>query len=203
MKTGWTILNNKWYYLNEDGTMATGWIYLNYKRYWAEQSGEIVINDWRNINNNWYYFNSSGEAVRGWNWINNAMYYCRNMENQGVYGWAKQNGTIANTGDIIDDSNNFDTHLIKNVEWGAVCYLAESKYGINKEITGNTSLISAKGGISSTTTGNETGIYDMAGQNAEFVSAYYSWDENNSNVNKYTNATKFDKKYVDILWQFI
>ncbi len=75
MKTGWTILNNKWCYLNEDGTMATGWIYLNYKRYWAEQSGEIVINDWRNINNNWYYFNSSGEAVRGWNWINNAMYY--------------------------------------------------------------------------------------------------------------------------------
>ena len=130
--------------------------------------------------------------------INNAMYYCRNMENQDIYGWTKQNGTIANTGDIIDDSNSFDTHLMKNVGWGAVCYLAESKYGINKEITGNTSLISAKGGVSSTTTGNETGIYDMAGQNAEFVSAYYNWGENNSSLNKYTNATKFNKKYVDV-----
>lgn len=130
--------------------------------------------------------------------LNSAMYYCRDMENQGVYGWVKQNGTIANTGEIIDDSNNFDTHLIKNVEWGAVCYLAESKYGINKEIIGNTSLISAKGGISSTTTGNETGIYDMAGQNAEFVSAYYNLGENNANLKKYTNATKFDKKYVDV-----
>ena len=130
--------------------------------------------------------------------INNAMYYCRNMENQDIYGWTEQNGIIANTGDIIDDSNNFDTHLMKNVEWGAVCYLVESKYGINREITGNTSLISAKGGISSTTTGNETGIYDMAGQNAEFVSAYYNWGENNSSLNKYTNATKFNKKYVDV-----
>lgn len=130
--------------------------------------------------------------------LNSAMYYCRDMEKQESYGWTKQNGTIANTGDIVEDNNNFDTHLMKNIEWGCVCYLAESKYGINKEIQGNTSLISARGGISSTTTGNETGIYDMAGQNAEFVSAYYNWGENNSNLKKYTNATRFDRKYVDV-----
>ena len=126
------------------------------------------------------------------------MYYCRDMEKQNVYGWNKQSGTILNTGDIAEDSNNFDTHLMKNVEWGAVCYLAESKFGANKEITGNTSLISAKGGVTSTTTGNETGIYDMAGQNAEFVSAYYNWGENNASLKKYSNAKDFDKKYVDI-----
>ena len=130
--------------------------------------------------------------------LNSAMYYCRDMEKQESEGWTKQNGTIANTGDIVEDNNNFDTHLMKNIEWGCVCYLAESKYGINKEIQGNTSLISARGGISSTTTGNETGIYDMAGQNAEFVSAYYNWGENNSNLKKYTNATRFDRKYVDV-----
>ena len=130
--------------------------------------------------------------------LNSAMYYCRDMERQDVFGWTKQVDKIASTGDIIDDSNNFDTHLMKNIEWGAVCYLAESKYGINKEIQGNASLISGKGGILSTTTGNETGIYDMAGQNAEFVSAYYNLGTDNQDLKKYTNAIKFDKKYVDI-----
>ena len=33
------------------------------------------------------------------------------------------------TGDIKNDSNNFDTHMIKNMEWGAVAYLSYSKYG--------------------------------------------------------------------------
>lgn len=130
--------------------------------------------------------------------LNSIMYYCRDMERQNVFGWTKQEGKIANTGDIIEDSNNFDTHLIKNIEWGTVCYLAESKYGINKEIQGNASLISGKGGISSTTTGNETGIYDMAGQNAEFVSAYYNIGTDKQDLNKYTNVINFDKKYVDI-----
>lgn len=142
-------------------------------------------------------FKDNSLSITNYN-IDNAMYYCRDMEKQNVYGWNKQSGTILNTGDIAEDSNNFDTHLMKNVEWGAVCYLAESKFGANKEITGNTSLISAKGGVTSTTTGNETGIYDMAGQNAEFVSAYYNWGENNASLKKYSNAKDFDKKYVDI-----
>ena len=130
--------------------------------------------------------------------LNSAMYFCRNMEKQNIYGWNEQRGTIASTGDIIDDNNNFDTHLMKNTEWGAVCYLAESIYGINGEIAGNTSLVSGKGGISSTTTGNETGIYDMAGQCAEFVSAYYNLGQDNAEIKKYKNAVNFDKKYVDI-----
>ena len=34
---------------------------------------------------------------------------------------------IFKTGDIIDDNNNSDTHLMKNIEWGSVTYLAQSK----------------------------------------------------------------------------
>ena len=33
------------------------------------------------------------------------------------------------TGDILNDSNTLDTHIIKNMEWGAVAYLSQSKYG--------------------------------------------------------------------------
>lgn len=119
------------------------------------------------------------------------------MESQNIYGWNSQNGTLLNTGDIIDDNNNFDTHLIKNVEWGSVTYLAQSKYGINNKISANTSQISGNGGISSTTTGNETGIYDMAGQNSEFVSAYFYSTTSNYTLDKYTNMVKFDDKYKD------
>lgn len=130
--------------------------------------------------------------------LNNAIQYCRDMEKQDNFGWNKQTGTMTTTGYFVNDNNNFDTHLMKNIEWGAVCYLAESGYGINKEITGNTSLISGRGGVSSTTTGNENGIYDMAGQNAEFVSAYYNLGENNSSLRKYNKISTFSDRYKDI-----
>lgn len=126
--------------------------------------------------------------------LTSAMYYCRDMEKQNSYGWTKQNGIISKTGDIIDDNNNFDTHLMKNIEWGSVTYLAQSKYGINGKIEPNTSQISGKGGKNSTTTGNETGIYDMAGQNSEFVSAY----KTNDNISeKCKNMATFNDKYKD------
>lgn len=129
--------------------------------------------------------------------LNQILYYCRKMENQNIYGWNPQTGTLLNTGDILEDNNNFDTHLIKNIEWGSVTYLAQSKYGINKRISANTSQISGNGGVSSTTTGNETGIYDMAGQNSEYVSAYFYSTTSNYTLEKYTNMVKFNDKYKD------
>ena len=33
------------------------------------------------------------------------------------------------TGEIPNDSNNIDTHMIKNIEWGAIAYLSYSNYG--------------------------------------------------------------------------
>ena len=33
------------------------------------------------------------------------------------------------TGEIANDNNTIDTHMIKNMEWGAVAYLSQSKYG--------------------------------------------------------------------------
>lgn len=127
--------------------------------------------------------------------IGYTMYLCRKMEQDNIYGWESQKGTLIKTGDILDDSNNFDTHLMKNIEWGAVTYLAQSKYGINGKIEPNTSQISGKGGKNSTTTGNETGIYDMAGQNSEFVSAYYIGNTGNYTFEKFNNMVNFADKY--------
>ena len=68
--------------------------------------------------------------------------------------------------ELVNSMTNFNniyglsgvnTHMVRNSEWGAVTYLANSKYGINDDMDS-----------SSTTTGNNTGIYNMVG-NKEYV----------------------------------
>ena len=40
---------------------------------------------------------------------------CRNMQNEGG---------------ALEGSNNIDSHMMKNMEWGAVAILSQSKYGV-------------------------------------------------------------------------
>lgn len=70
-----------------------------------------------------------------------------------------------------DDSN---LRLIKNTEWGAVTYLANSKYGICKNskcevMTSYNYDYSSDTGIKASTTGNITGVYAMSGGAMEYV----------------------------------
>ncbi|MCX8074716.1 MAG: hypothetical protein N2749_03915 [Clostridia bacterium] len=130
----------------------------------------------------------------------------RNMETNNKYGW----GT---TGQGID------THLMKNTEWGAVSYLAQSKYGKNAEVwinpnsnylTGNAgTTVSASStittyaytdvtnGINASTTGNIYGIYDMSGGAWECTAAYINNQNANLNNNG-SNLVNADVKYKDI-----
>ena len=94
--------------------------------------------------------------------------------------------------------NQVDAHMMKNIEWGAVAYLKQSRYGLGTTDIGNnaykasstpyymagcgsasetdligiattcTSYISAAG-IKASTTGNVYGVYDMAGGAMEYV----------------------------------
>jgi len=124
----------------------------------------------------------------------------RNMEiKDNIYGF-KQTGSILNnsTGEINGDSNKLDTHLMKNMEWGAITYLSHSKYGwcsngnCNRMGTNNSSktgcgasagtVASAtcneyftSNGVKASTTGNVYGVYDMSGGEGNFVMAskYY------------------------------
>ena len=120
---------------------------------------------------------------------------CRNMETTyGTrYGW----GT---------SGTGIDVHLMKNVEWGAVAYLAQSKYGKNTtEVAINTSSTVTGGGtgtvyvinISQSTTGNIYGIYDMSGNTYEYTAAYI----NNGNTNLTKNGVDLvnvELKYKDL-----
>ena len=88
-------------------------------------------------------------------------------------------------------STTDETHMMKNMEWGAVTYLSHSKYGINKEIAINSANTYTTGcgpqsegstssgatcngytttlGQSASTTGNVSGVYDMSGGAYEYM----------------------------------
>ncbi len=77
-----------------------------------------------------------------------------------------------------------ESHLMKNSEWGAISYLAFSKYGRNTQkvetnksrnnYTGGTNLVNDIYNYNGTqtTTGNATGIYDLAGNLWEFTACF-------------------------------
>lgn len=120
--------------------------------------------------------------------------------------------------------NGVNSHLMKNVEWGAVAYLCYSNYGVVPQInacgsysstgsyyydlytgagpqaSGNESMYSydsstfgnnyaynTTNGKLASTTGNETGIYDMNGGAWERVAAYL--DNKNGSLSKYGKST--------------
>ena len=98
---------------------------------------------------------------------------------------------MRNSGNAFGFSTTDETHMMKNMEWGAVTYLSHSKYGINKEIAINSANTYTTGcgpqsegstssgatcngyttalGQSASTTGNISGVYDMSGGACEYV----------------------------------
>ena len=103
---------------------------------------------------------------------------------------------------LSSNDNEVDPHMMKNTEWGAVAYLAQSKYGKNSEVTINSDSNFYTGGGSGTsyrtnvgqsTTGDVTGIYDMSGGAWEYVAGYYG--NGGSYASSLVNA---DARYKDI-----
>ena len=115
-------------------------------------------------------------------------------------------------------STSLNSHMLKNSEWGAVAYLAESKYGRNgtevminnskntyitgsaQTITGTTDKYWSSEGMLASSTGNVTGIYDLSGGAYESVAIYYIvgnetyLNNGSSMINDYKNEN--NQKYV-------
>ena len=79
--------------------------------------------------------------------------------------------------------NQSDSHMMKNIEWGAVAYLKQSNYGLgitditindNSSYTGGGSGTSYKTNTEQSTSGNITGVYDMSGGAFEYVMGNYN-----------------------------
>jgi prepilin-type N-terminal cleavage/methylation domain-containing protein len=150
--------------------------------------------------------------VRSWRYvsIDNMFTVSRSMETNNVYGW----GT---------SGTGLDTHLMKNTEWGAVTYLAQSTSGrwygeeiwinpANDYTTGcagdsyassaTTGCLRAyntyNGKSASTTSGSDPyGIYDMSGGSYEYTAAYVN--NGDSTLTTYgNNIINADLKYKDV-----
>lgn len=109
------------------------------------------------------------------------------------------------------NSYNYDrtkeSHLMKNSEYGAVAFLAHSKYGRNgNKITNNDTYICGEGGNLSSTTGNIYGIFDLAGGGYEYLAGYNvlgSYEKLKENGASFTvdengNIIKEDTKYANV-----
>ena len=83
-----------------------------------------------------------------------------------------------------DYNRQRESHMLKNVEWGAVAYLSYSKYGTNSGLVGVNTSSNYNTGDSTipsevfnnkkneASNKNETGIYDLVGGASEFVAGY-------------------------------
>ena len=96
--------------------------------------------------------------------------------------------------------NNADSHMMKNMEWGAVAYLKQSKYGLGTTdiaVNDNTSYYTGGGtsdayktNVAQSTTGNIYGVYDMSGGAWEYVMGNY-----NDTISSSGFSSMPDKKY--------
>ncbi len=126
----------------------------------------------------------------------------RNIDVSTIHNTCIAMNNSGNSYGLSSDDNEVDPHMMKNTEWGAVAYLAQSKYGKNSEVTRNSNDSYYTGGGSGTsyrtnvgqsTTGDVTGIYDMSGGAWEYVAGYYG------NGGSYASSlVKADARYKDI-----
>ena len=78
---------------------------------------------------------------------------------------------------LTSNDETVDPHLMKNTEWGAMAYLTQSKYGLNKNKIVSTSSYTTgyqyETNPNNGTTRNIYGIYDIANSKiGEYISAY-------------------------------
>lgn len=114
---------------------------------------------------------------------------CRKMEIDG--GVLGLNENIDETTYRGTTNNGIDVHMALNTEWGTMALLADSAYGIGKDISGTDNT--------KTSTGNATGIYNLADSICELVATNYEGTSSKYNekfrstdpryFNNYTSTT--------------
>ena len=117
-----------------------------------------------------------------------------------------------NTGKLIrstdylttNGANESDSHMMKNIEWGAVAYLKQSIYGLgitdiginnnSSYYTGGETGTSYKTNTGQSTSGNITGVYDMSGGAWEYVMGNYNKTAGSSGL----TVSRVPAEHIDI-----
>ena len=123
-------------------------------------------------------------------------------------------GNTESTNQSNQNNNNLaisTSHMLKNSEWGAVTYLASSKYGaginnvqLNNSFSSGGTGTGPSGGAYNTadgqkasTTNNIYGVYDMAGGAWEYAMGGYTTNASQSKTNNYLSIA-VKPPYVDL-----
>lgn len=61
--TGWQQINNEWYYINSDYTMATGWIQIDGKWFYLDPNDGCILKGWIQNKDSWYYLSDDGSML--------------------------------------------------------------------------------------------------------------------------------------------
>jgi stage II sporulation protein D len=88
--TGWLKDASKWYYLGTNGVMLTGWQKDGSKWYYLAANGTMQTG-WQKVNGKWYFLNSNGAMATGWLKSNNKWYYL-NSSGAMAIGWITDRG---------------------------------------------------------------------------------------------------------------
>ena len=95
----------------------------------------------------------------------------RRMETQ--YGTLGKNAVL-NEKFLDTTENGIDSHMILNTEWGTVALLTDSIFGVGTGISGSNN--------DATSTGNASGVYNLANEKFEYTAT--TCDETSNNYNK-------------------
>lgn len=82
--SGWTLINNRYFYIEKNGSFKKGWYndgydwyFDGYDYYYLNNNGTMATG-WKEINGDWYYLESNGTMVTGYKTINGTRYYFDN-----------------------------------------------------------------------------------------------------------------------------
>ena len=88
--TGWKLSRGKWYFLGEDGAMVTGLQNIEGRDYYFNENGDMHTG-WLKLDEKWYYFSSSGFKRTGWILDDDSWYYA-DVEGVMQTGWQQIRG---------------------------------------------------------------------------------------------------------------
>ena len=121
--------------------------------------------------------------------------YIRVVSKPGVESWKGINVSTAFT-NVLNMNLEANSHLIKNSEWEATLVLTESEYGRNGNYIDLDVEAMAGGLLTSTTTGNNTGVYDLVGGAWEYTSTYIEDSSLEQFASNLVNNTKVEYKEI-------
>ncbi len=83
---GWSQIDGKWYYYDQDGNAVTGLQKITDTWYYFDNNG-VMQTGWVSDGGKWYYMNSSGAMVTGWQTVNGTWYYFKSGGDMAAGEW--------------------------------------------------------------------------------------------------------------------